>query len=235
MDSIDDLVFICYIGASLNILVKVNTTTQDVVKVYKTDTANPIVYGIVVKNGYINLNTGIYDGGILYMVHDQVPSTLDYDGLPNLDENSSYTFSITTDSSFVYSSYSLANYSIVPFVTSNYSSIVSTNENILIYESGSYILSIPDNFSDNILISSSESVVLNISLPCSIDLFHNLTYSIYDNGVDPILSWVTPNYTDSTLSIQAPNISQTTEYKFMIETTYPDGAAISYFYISVEP
>ena len=91
----------------------------------------------------------------------------------------------------------------------------------------------PQIFTQNITVIVGQNYTESISLPCSIDSFYILTYANYDNGVDSIPTWVTPDFTQFTLDIKVPIDTQESNHTYMIETTYPDGTVINYFYISV--
>ena len=171
-----------------------------------------------------------------YATHYQIPWILEMSSWPiyNIDNSSNYTFTETSDSRFELTNHTLAQYNATLAIKLDYQPQPSTSSyTFSIFESESYILSLADSMTQNITLNIGQNHTENIVLPCSIDTFDTLTYANHDNGVDPIPSWVVFDSATSTLDISVPEDIQPSNHTYMVETTYPHGSVINYYYISV--
>ena len=150
----------------------------------------------------------------------------------NVNSTSNYTLAEASNPSFDLINQTLAQYSMPLMSKSTYTLTLLSLNTIEILENQSYVLSNFDSMAHYITVKKGQNYTENITLPCSTDTPTTLTYSTYDNGVDPVPSWVTPDFTQFILDIRVPEDIQESNYTYMIETTIPDGSVINYYYIS---
>ena len=101
-------------------------------------------------------------------------------------------------------------------------------------EANSYIISLPERFEQEILVDSNHSVLKHISLPCSL-AYSEVNYTVFEDESNKMPDWVTIDYSNFTISIQAPDVKETTKFSFVISSEYLDGFLNSTINIIVTP
>ena len=140
-------------------LLIVNATTQNVIQLYKYDTPSTS-FKLLIRNGYINIiGCNTLNGTICN--HNQIPTSLGYDDLQNLNinsENISSSFSETND--FDLSDETNVTYTMNILTVSSFSmSIVGFTLEIRTNES--FVLSIPETLNHAMTVSPGQIFTFN--------------------------------------------------------------------------
>ena len=214
-------------------IMKIDASTQHTSWVKKGD-AISLLFGIIKGEEDLSIISSPQGSdGFFKSVHDQFDSSLTIDGLPTFNQNSSFEFGSTDNPQFDLVFDSLYENGFNLEAKAIYTSLTIVSETIDILQSDSYVILMPQIFTQNITVTVGQNYTENISLPCSAVTYDNLSYATYDNGIDEIPNWVTPDYAQFTLDIRVPVTNKASNHTYMIETTYPDGTVINYFYIFV--
>ena len=213
-----------------HLLATVNATTQNVIKIYYAshyydyDSQDMLVVG-----GYLNIfNYKDY----FRIFHTQVNSTLEFSDIPKYQEITSFNFSVT--SSYNLADQVLSSYTITDESKSVYTVAGSTSSSLEVYEDDSYVLSMTDSLTQNLTVTPSQNSTVSFNLPCSLVSYGTLQYEVIDNDDSQLPTWVSIDYTNFEMNVQAPGVNQSTVFSFMINTTYPDGWINNSFNLIVE-
>ena len=229
ISEMDGVVYI-YGNHDFGMLILVNATTQDCIKIYRYSNSGS-VWGMLATDGYINVY-GTQYAGTYTGVHLQA-STSYINYHPNFEENSTYSFSVTMNNSYDLTDQSKLNRIRTEQSSSSYSLSFNTDPVIVHNESHSYALKL-DSLEQNFTVIFNQTTTESITLPCSIITYNFPSYAVVQNGVEPVPSWVTFHESNLTLDIDAPDISSTQEFSFKIQTTYVNGTIDTLFHITVE-
>ena len=223
----DEVVYI-YGNHDFGMLILINTTTQDCIKIYRYSNYGT-VWGMLDTDGYVNVYgtqyAGTYTGS-----HIQLSvSYIDYH--PTIEQNSTYSFSIATNGSYDLIHQSKINRTRIQLISSPYTITFGTTPPLEHNETHSYALKI-DSLEQNLTVIFNQSSTESISLPCSIVAYNYPTYAVVQNGTEPVPTWVTFHESNLTLDIEAPEINTTQVFSFIIQTTYIKGTIDTLFFIT---
>ena len=230
-----EYVFVLMFANEEGLLMNINSTNSNVIWIVSND-INTLLISLLAVDSYINIIESQLYNNSRYAIHNEIDPSLGISLYP--------TFKVNMTSSFQFSETNDAKYSLLP-VTPYENSIHYPSKSLItpamrdgasaftIVTDLSYIISIPDKFIQNITVTAGQNYTEYITLPCSIDTYDNLKYSIYDNGVDEVPTWVTFDSVNLALDIRVPVTNQASNHTYMIKTTYPEGTIINYFYIFV--
>ena len=219
----NDMFFLKFEANGIEYLMKTSTQTPNTVTLLRNnDDLGWYTYtGLMITGDYLNIAVSSS-----YGLHIQVPlSFQNDDGLPNFSPSTDYTFSVLSDNSFDLTDHTKSSYSLTLQTKSQSGFSVSLNSGLQFeaLQNESYVLSIPEVYTQNFTVGASQTINQTIDLPCSLVSYGTLSYNVVNSDQSELPSWVSINYTSFEMQIEAPALFQTTRYSFIVNTTYPDG------------
>ena len=235
IDIMDEVLYMLFYSSRKYLFATIDTSTQEVIKVYETLSFYEYYHrDLLARNGYISIfNYRTFKKK--FTVHNQVKSGSNIDFLPRYKEIKDVTFEKTTNSSFDFKNETLRSASAKSYNHEVYSGNIDNGKtDIKISKANSYFISLPDSFEQEFVVGSNQTLSKDINLPCFIE-FGKLSYTILDGKSSKKPDWVTIDYSTFKISMNAPEVHETTKFSFVVSTKYLDGSLNSTISIVVTP
>ena len=235
IDIMNGTLYLMFYSLNKHLFAKIDASTQKVIKIYETRSVYEYNHrDLLAKGGYLNIfNYRRYSQKRI--VHNQVTPGSDIDFIPRYTETKDVTFERIVNSYFDFRNETLGSYDITyRYTYSDTNNSTHVKVEIKASEANSYIISLPESLEKKFVVDPNQTLIENIDLPCSL-AFGGLNYTILDNETSKKPDWVTIDYSSLQISMQTPDVNETTKFSFVVSTQYLDGFLNNTINIIVTP